>query len=687
MKSLLWLIRRLKAMSPAEIAWRVQSSLRDATDFSLVARRQRQWSLSAILESCNGHGAAAFSLADVTVGDWASRKDAAPERGWLVPLLAQTDRVAAHRLSFFDLEDFHLGDPIDWNRDHKHGVAAPMRFAPWIDYRDFGVTGDCKLVWEPNRHHQLGVLGRAYRATGDSRYAKAAVEQLDSWLEQCPYGIGMNWRSPLELGLRLINWVWTVDLIQGAGVMDEAFRSRLLNSVYLHLWEIARKYSRGSSVNNHLVGEAAGVFIGASYFHNLRNASRQRARAREILCEEIIRQTYPDGCTREQALGYHLFVLQFFLLAALVARRSGDDFPPAYWGRLEKMFEFIGLMGEGGRPPLFGDSDDGYVLDLGGERGDARPWLAAGAVLFNRPDFKAWAGEYSETAWWLLGQEGRDQFDAIPQPPAPNGLASRAFPESGYYLLQCDGPGKAGRVSVVFDAGELGMGPLAAHGHADALAFTLRAFGEDVLVDPGTYDYFTYPEWRKYFRSTRAHNTVVIDGQDQSEMLGPFMWGAKAKAKCICWQPGAGGSKVIGEHDGYTRLSDPVIHRRTLELDAQKRELIVRDDILARGKHDIEVYFHFAENCRVTRAAPNRYEVDVGPGGVTVELDPRLSVQTLCGSEGPIGGWVSRGYHRKTPSATLVGLCAVAGNTSLVTRIKIACPSVPQAGVPGASQP
>ena len=196
----------------------MRSAWQEAADRCLVSARQRPRPLAAIL---NGHGedvAALPRLDGMTAGGWAASAPGGPEPQWCRNLPAKADEIAAHQLSFFDLEDRHLGDPIDWNRDHKHGKAAPMRFAPWINYRDFSVTGDCKLVWEPNRHHQLGVLGRAYRATGDSRYAKAAVEQLDSWLKQCPYGIGMNWRSPLELGLRLINWAWTVDLIQGAGV-------------------------------------------------------------------------------------------------------------------------------------------------------------------------------------------------------------------------------------------------------------------------------------------------------------------------------------------------------------------------------------------------------------------------------------------------------------------------------------
>jgi len=221
------------------------------------------------------------------------------------------------------------------------------------------------------------------------------------------------------------------------------------------------------------------------------------------------------------------------------------------------------------------------------------------------------------------------------------------------------------------------MGALAGHGHADALSFTLRAFGRDILVDPGTYDYFSYPKWREYFRSTRAHNTVVIDGRDQSEMLGLFLWGRRAKADCLSWQPTDVGGKVIGKHDGYTRLKDPVIHKRMLDLDGQ--ELVVCDNVIARGKHKIEVFFHLAEHCVVIPVGKNRYLVDVGcetiedvgRRTIEIELDPCLKVEEFKGSEDPIFGWVSRGYHQKEASTTLVGRCTGEGNTCLVCRIDI----------------
>jgi len=672
MQTLDWYYRRLIVMSPGEIAWRMRSSLRDHADRLLIGRRQRVRKPSVILNGNDSEEGPGFRVSDMTVGDktWLNASVGVYKR-WYDSLLARAEQVAGHRLSFFDLKDKHLGDPIVWNRDHKREQDISMTYCASLDYRDVELAGDCKFVWEPNRHHQLVVLGRAYRISGDIRFANAVAEQLDSWLNQNPYGVGMNWRSSLELGIRLINWVWALDLIEESGVIDDQLRYRILDSVSRHIWEIDRKYSYGSSTGNHLIGEAAGVFVATSYFRNLRNASRWRVRSREILCREILNQTFSDGGTLEQAVGYHFFVLQFFVIAGVTARTTGRDMPASYWSRLEKMFEFLGILSEGGDClPMFGDCDDGYVLDLGHDPHDIRQWLAVGAALYGRADFKAWAGGYAEPVEWLLGEPGHRSFKMIPDSQNKT-TTSRAFKDSGYYLLQYGRLDSADRISVVFDCGRLGMEPLAGHGHADALGFTLRAFGSDVLVDPGTYDYFSYPKWREYFRSTRAHNTLIIDGKNQSEMLGPFLWGRRARARCLRWEPTAVGGKVAGEHDGYHHLKDPVTHRRTLELDGEERRLIVRDDIVARDKHEIEVVFHLAEHCVVNPAGRNRYLADVGSAAIMIELDPCLRVECLNGSKDPICGWISRGYHRKEAGTTIIGHFACEGRISLMCRINI----------------
>ncbi|MFC1634015.1 alginate lyase family protein, partial [Planctomycetota bacterium] len=611
-----------------------------------------------------------FRVSDVVVKDrsWLIANKGI-ERDWYDSLLARAERIAGHRLDFFDLKDKYLGNPIVWNRDHKRGQDTPIIFSPSLDYRDVNKVGDCKFVWEFNRHHQLVVLGRAYRLSGDTRFANAVAEQLDSWLTQNPYGVGMNWRSGLELGVRLINWVWALDLIEESGAIDDRLRHRILDSVSRHIWEIDRKYSRGSSVNHHLIGEAAGVFVATSYFPYLKNAVSWLSKSRKILCREILRQTFDDGGTVEQAMGYHFFALQFFVIAGMTARATGRDMPESYWSRLEKMFEFMAKLSEGSDYlPSFGDSDDGYVLDLGSNPHSIKEWLAVGAALFGRSDFKAAAGAVSETVRWLLGKSDFDHFESIPE-PENHQCTSTVLPKTGYYLLQCGALDSPDRISVVFDCGSLGMGAHAGHGHADALSFTLRVFGRDVLVDPGTYDYYSYPKWREYFRSTRAHNTIVIDDRNQSEMLGPFLWGKQAKTECLSWQPKDTGGKIIGEHDGYMHLRDPVVHKRMIDLDG--RELVILDDIMARAKHEIQIFFHFAEHCVVKQAGENCYLVDVGPGMIVIELDQCLQVESFKGGEDPISGWVSRGYHQKKAGTTIVGRCMSRGNTCLISRINI----------------
>ena len=666
MQPLSWYVRRLRGMSGAEIAWRIRSSLRDAGDRARLAcgRVPRPSGLSQALSAGPG-----FRLPGSLVS-WDA--PAPEERAWRDALAAQAAAAAAHRLTFFDLRDHFLGDPIDWNRDHSSGKAAPRGFAGAIDYRDFEVTGDCKLVWEPSRHQHLVVLARGFRATGDARYATAAAAQLESWLDQCPFGRGMNWRSPLELAIRLVNWVWTLDLLEGSDAVAGPFRERVFHSAWLHLREISRKLSRGSSANNHVIGEAVGLFIGAAYFHGFAESRGWMEESAALLEREIVAQTYADGGNREQAFAYHLFVLEFFLLAGLCGRWSGREFTAGYWSQVEKMLEFAGALAEGGEePPAYGDADDGYVLDLG-SRHDVPSLLSTGAVLFGRADFKRWAGSLREATVWLLGPDARTAFAAVPvQAEAP--LRSRAFPDSGYYLLQSGTAGSADGISVLFDCGELGFGAIAAHGHADALSLTLRAFGTDVLVDPGTYDYFTHPRWRQYFRGTRAHNTVAVDARDQSEMLGPFLWGARAHARCLQFHAeDAGGGEVVADHDGYATPEDPLVHRRSVRLEGPARTVTVCDEIESDGWHRLAVCFHLAEHCRVRGRDHNRFEIGVADRGlVVIELDSRLSVELLTGDDAPLGGWVSRGYHRRTPSTTLVGHVECMGRSVFVCRVEV----------------
>lgn len=665
-QSLGWYRNRLLSMSSGEIAWRISNIVRDRVDQVLLPTRRRQLAMVAAERSDAG-GALDPVLIDA---GHAARHDGAPAGA----LARDVQDIMLHRVRLFGARPVDVGTPIRWNYEHNQRIETPTGYAGNIDYRDLAVTGDCKWVWELNRHHHLVTLGRAYRVSGDPVYADELLAQIEAWMDACPFGMGMNWRSPLELAIRVINWTAALELIAGAPGIDAGFRQRIDASVYQHLWDIARKYSRYSSANNHLIGEAAGVYIASCAFDHLPGAARLRTRARALLIREMEEQVTADGVHRELATGYHLFVLQFLTLAFIAGSRRGEVFPEAYSTRLAAMFDFLAALEAGGAPmPKFGDCDDGYVLDLGGGRGEAVPWLNVGARLFDRPDWERHGPGNHEAADWLLGN-GADKARPVAktmkasrnaaQPP----MASRCFPDAGIYLLQSGAPDG---VSVTIDCGPLGFKSIAAHGHADALSVTLRAFGVAFLIDPGTYDYFTHPLWRDYFRSTRAHNTVEIDGRDQSEMLGKFLWGSRAAARCTGWSPSGPMPTFSGEHDGYRRLNDPVTHRRTVELDLAHSAVRIRDGLHSTGDHRASLYFHFAPEVMVEPAGAQTLRASRPEGSVLLSMPAGARIELVRGWTDPILGWASAGYHEKQPITTVRATCEFQGTATLETSVQI----------------
>ncbi len=176
---------------------------------------------------------------------------------------------------------------------------------------------------------------------------------------------------------------------------------------------------------------------------------------------------------------------------------------------------------------MIGDADDGYVVKLAAEPGFSPhiSQIVTGAVLFGREDLASKAGALDGKTATLLGVEAVRRLAQL-RIRGRHGFRPRMqFPESGYYLLGTafETPDE---VRLLVDSGPLGYLSIAAHGHADALSFVLSIGDREILVDPGTYAYHTEPSWRRYFRSTLAHNTVGIDGEDQSVQAGNFMWTA-----------------------------------------------------------------------------------------------------------------------------------------------------------------
>jgi len=586
------------------------------------------------------------------------------------------ERVLAGRWNLFAMRDVGLGFPPAWNRDPRTGTAAPMVFGKTLDYRNERIVGDIKYLWELNRHLELVTLAQAWRLTNEARFAEGCRTFLDSWFEQCPYPLGVNWTSSLEHAVRLVNWSFAWHMLGGDSsplFADEAgmsFRDRWLRSIFQHCHFIAGHFSLYSSANNHLLGEYMGLLVGAVTWPMWPESSYWRQKACDGFEAETLRQNTPDGVNREQAVYYQHEVTDMMLLTGLICRANGIEFGADYWERIERMMEFLAaIMDCAGNVPMIGDADDALMVRL--DHGTAtwspyRSLLATGAVLFKRGDFKVKAGEFDDKSRWLLGDDAQQAFDQLPAGQAQLPVRT-AFQEGGYFVLGTDFE-TTDEIRIVADAGPLGYLTIAAHGHADALAFTLSVGGAEFLVDTGTFAYHTQKQWRDYFRGTAAHNTIRIDDLDQSVPGGNFMWLEKANAHCSAWRSDAGLDALEAWHDGYTRLMDPVVHRRTLRFDKKTRQLLVEDCLECAGTHKMEMFWHFSEQCEVALAG-NIVTARNGPKTIKLRLPEGDDSVLYRGSLDPVAGWISRRFDEKTPASTIVWPARIGGTTRILTTI------------------
>jgi hypothetical protein len=648
-----WLIYRLRTMGPAEIFSRLLDVGRNGILYASLPRMQRHawkqtestdWSLP--VSNLN-------SLIESTVQEEQDR------------VVAEATQWLKHRGSFFDLHDIDLGNPINWQCDYSSGVIGPMRYSGFIDYRDAAVVGDAKYIWELNRLQCLILLALAAVWTGRKAYGDEIHSQILSWYAQNPFMRGLNWKSPLEAGLRLISLAFALLLTKGSKQAEGDLYTALCETLYQHQYFIRKFYSKHSSANNHLIGEMAGLYIGSVCWPWYRQSEVWRSFAKRKLLREIARQVEPDGVSKERATEYQLFVLEFFLLAGALGQAIDDPFLPEYWERLRDMVAFLAAISDReGHLPMFGDGDSSQVIWLPETLQErTRTLIRLGQPL---PGSTAGAASTDLRASLLLWGQTPTEIPLASVPEPVQGL--QAFPQGGYYVLAVD-RGSDDEMVAVFDAGSLGLPPLYAHGHADALSFWLSYGGREFLIDPGTFCYYTHERWRTYFRGTAAHNTIRIDGQDQSIAGGRFLWRHVAHCQAEHMQDTDQFAEVEGFHDGYRRLPDPVIHRRGIRLLKRVRTLVITDRLECQREHDIEIFFHFSEQCQVQQVGLTSFEAAHDKKRLAVHLDPRLQPELYRGTENPIFGWVSRTFGVKEPAFTLVTRGKVTGSTQFLTEI------------------
>jgi len=583
-----WYVRRLSVMPPAEL-WARAAGL---CGLGLLAVRHRL-----------GLTSAAHRRVDPARHRFCTSEDR------MLPVVPALDgplvdeavaRVLSGGLPLDGWDWCWRQDSEVWHRAPETGRLWPRAFFGTIPYREGNPYGDVRRIWEPSRLQQLAMLGSlaACNETMRDQAVTLLEAQFLSWIEANPPYEGIHYISAMECGLRLIAVCHAFDAARRWIKRPELVWPAVLQLVDGHAGLIRQRISLHSSLGNHTIAEAAALVYAGTLFPDMARAEEWRSLGLWLLEAEAAHQILADGGGAEQGLRYARFVSDLYELVCALLTAHGHNVPHRIHDALADSRRFLSLLADSeGRVPPIGDSDDGYALS---------PWVR---LPRHREAFKPFM----------------------------------TFASAGYSLVRgTSGP------SLLVDHGPLGLKPCYAHGHADALSVLLRDGEEEFLVDPGTFAYSGCPEWRAYFRSTRAHNTVMVDHLDQAVQETAFQWSSPYQARLVTGKELPDGRVVvITVHDGYERRTG-VRHWRGI-LYSPPDVWIIVDRLTGAGSHALELNWHLGYR---PVPAQDGYRLHAKRSHLHLAVEGG-QVEVRHGSANPIIGWRAPFYGRKEPLHTV----------------------------------
>jgi hypothetical protein len=452
-------------------------------------------------------------------------------------------------------------------------------------------------------------LAHAYQETGDARFPRAWERLVRSWIRQVPVGFDTSDVS----ARRILNWVYARDSFAGASRFHdfaEGFEEELLTSLAAQVGHLRANLT---AERNHRTLELYALFVAALALPELDGEGALLDFAVAELHRNLLTDVRPDGVHREHSTHYHMLVLRSFLGARENARRFGVEFPEGFDAHLQRACDFaLHCRRPDGSIPALSDSD----------AGDYSALFALAARLFDRPDY-------------LYAATGGAQGVAPEQ-------SNVSFPGGGYYVQRSgwgeDADSYRDARYLIFDAGPPGDG---GHGHYDALSVEVYAHGRPLVVDPGRFTYSEHGEnWRRWFKSTAAHNTVCVDGLDQTPYRCGKPKGPTARGRLLERVSAPSLDVLCGEVLSHAYEAR---HTRRVFFVAGEYWLIV-DELCGERPHHYDLRFHLSQEAwRQTSVESNETNEMVRAPGLALVFGarnvPRLEQ-----------GWVSPVYGVKHPA-------------------------------------
>lgn len=537
MAKILWLIKRLTAMSMPEVLWRLSQN-----KIQHLEKKK--------------YGAKKIAVTSFVFNQ--SLSSLQPDSKKLHINFDNREfklNSSIHLLAGFDYEKYKKS----WNAGFQSKNTWPDTFSYNLEYKQRDDIGDARTNWELNRHYQFALLAKDYAASRDEKYLREFEELFYDWNENNAFLHGIAWTSVMEVAIRCSNWVYAFAFLSNTGVSNKLLEKLHIGIINMTEY-IVKHYSRYSSANNHLIVEAyaigqSGILYDYKPWIDL---------STRLLTREFPLQNYNDGVNKELSLHYQSFYMEAVGLMMRLMEKNEIEVPKSWRDWLIKMSKYVAdCIGEYGEVIVFGDNDEGKILDLqGGVIEYYQYVLGMMSVFLNKRYID---NVDNETLRWLF-----TEIELIKVGVKDKYISAQYchYREGGNTIVRS----KDRKVLIGIDHAALGFGSIAAHAHADALSFQMFVKGMPVFLDPGTYIYHCYIDSRNAYRNTENHNTVCIGGKNQSEMLGAFLWGKRAECQLNLYKDGV----IEAEHNGYGQSV-----KRKYEF--LKDELIITDTVFEDG--------------------------------------------------------------------------------------------------------
>jgi len=550
-------------------------------------------------------------------------------------------------------------EPIDWHIDFNSGYRWDKD--TWYKKLKYGCDAgvEVKNPWELSRFHHLIILGQAYLITKDEKYALEYLYQITDWIINNPPYFGINWRSILDVALRVSNWIVGFSFFKESKFVSKKFLLFLLKNIYIHGKHIADNLEYHSITSNHYLSDIAGLFFVGEIFSDFTIGRKWSNFAISELKKENDKQIYDDGVDFESSTCYHRFVLELFFYPVLYRIKESKDFNgrdyleigrnifgESFINKIFKMFEFIlYALKPDGKLSQIGDNDNGQFFIFGrGEILDMRYLLTFGTIFFKENRFKIKEYGFSKEALWIFGKNGYKVWNQIEYNCLSN-IKSFSFTDAGLYIM------RKNNNYLITSCSQNGQNGNGGHAHNDKLGFELFIGNKDIIIDPGSYLYTALPEWRNKFRSTAFHSTIMIDEQEQNRFKADNLFSLENDSKVSInkWETTPDYDYLEAVHDGYSRLCHSVIHRRQYVFNKRENYWLIKDVLTGKGNHKFDLFFQLGQDVV--------HKIDKKTLTASIFFDDKcLKVVPLFDKSMSLSveeGWYSSGYGIKNKSKVL----------------------------------